>query len=98
MSARFSELVAPDRVAAPTAALTRFDGALEVVGVTSERIGELAARHQIVLHELSTQQASLEEAFMQLTAESVEYHAHTGQAPAPPPEPQQAGGEGWRRS
>ncbi|MFC8785231.1 ABC transporter ATP-binding protein [Streptomyces nigra] len=74
------------------------DGALEIDGATSERIGELAARHQIVLHELSTQQASLEEAFMQLTAESVEYHAHTGRAPAPPPEPQQAWGEGWRRS
>ena len=28
-----------------------------------------------MLHELSLQQASLEEAFMQLTAESVEYHA-----------------------
>ncbi|MFE2645518.1 ABC transporter ATP-binding protein [Streptomyces nigra] len=74
------------------------DGALEVDGATSERIGELAARHQIVLHELSTQQASLEEAFMQLTAESVEYHAHTGHAPAPPPERQQAWGEGWRRN
>ncbi|MFE0407133.1 ABC transporter ATP-binding protein [Streptomyces nigra] len=74
------------------------DSALEIDGATSERIGELAARHQIVLHELSTQQASLEEAFMQLTAESVEYHAHTGQAPAAPPEPQQAWGEGWRRS
>ena len=42
------------------------------------RIGELAAEHQLVLHELSPQQASLEEAFMQLTAESVEYHAHAG--------------------
>jgi ABC-2 type transport system ATP-binding protein len=36
-----------------------------------------------VLHELSPQQASLEEAFMQLTAESVEYHAHSD-APAAP--------------
>jgi ABC-2 type transport system ATP-binding protein len=52
-------------------------GALEVDGGKAELIGELAARHQIVLHELSTQQASLEEAFMRLTAESVEYHAHT---------------------
>ncbi|MFF3936782.1 ABC transporter ATP-binding protein [Streptomyces phaeofaciens] len=51
-------------------------GVLEVDGGKPERIGELAARHQIVLHELSPQQASLEEAFMQLTAESVEYHAH----------------------
>ncbi|MGV9938416.1 ABC transporter ATP-binding protein [Streptomyces sp. NPDC003401] len=51
---------------------------LEVDGDKSERIGELAARHQLVLHELSPQRASLEEAFMQLTAESVEYHAHSG--------------------
>jgi ABC-2 type transport system ATP-binding protein len=52
-------------------------GALEVDGGKAELIGELAARHRLVLHELSTQQASLEEAFMQLTAQAVEYHAHT---------------------
>ncbi|MEV0254349.1 ABC transporter ATP-binding protein [Streptomyces sp. NPDC050732] len=52
------------------------DGALEVDGAPAEELGELAARNQLVLHELSPQQASLEEAFMQLTAESVEYHAH----------------------
>ncbi|GKQ39898.1 ABC transporter ATP-binding protein [Streptomyces sp. A012304] len=67
------------------------NGTLEVDGGKPERIGELAAQHQIVLHELSPQQASLEEAFMQLTAESVEYHAHTGPAPAA------QWGEGWRR-
>ncbi|MEV6958609.1 ATP-binding cassette domain-containing protein [Streptomyces sp. NPDC051207] len=55
-------------------------GALEADGSTAEQIGELAARHQIVLHELSPQQASLEEAFMRLTAESVEYHAQTAPA------------------
>jgi ABC-2 type transport system ATP-binding protein len=65
-------------------------GTLEVDGAKSEQIGELAAQHQIVLHELSPQQASLEEAFMRLTAESVEYHAHTD---APP---QQWGG-GWNK-
>ncbi|MFF0129647.1 ABC transporter ATP-binding protein [Streptomyces mirabilis] len=65
-------------------------GTLEVDGAKSEQIGELAVQHQIVLHELSPQQASLEEAFMQLTAESVEYHAHTD---APP---QQWGG-GWNK-
>ncbi|MEU1041622.1 ATP-binding cassette domain-containing protein [Streptomyces sp. NPDC005551] len=64
------------------AALQVGDGTLEVDGVRSEEIGELAARHQLVLHELSPQRASLEEAFMQLTAESVEYHAHTGPPPA----------------
>jgi ABC-2 type transport system ATP-binding protein len=58
------------------------NGALEADGDRSGQIGELAAQHQIVLHELSPQQASLEEAFMRLTAEAVEYHAHT-EAPAP---------------
>ncbi|MEV6766085.1 ATP-binding cassette domain-containing protein [Streptomyces sp. NPDC051105] len=65
-------------------------GALEVEGAKAEPIGELAAQHGIVLHELSIQQASLEEAFMQLTAESVEYHAHADSAPVP-----QAWGSGW---
>ncbi|WP_432033565.1 ABC transporter ATP-binding protein [Streptomyces antibioticus] len=67
-------------------------GVLEADGGTSEQIGELAARHQITLHELSPQQASLEEAFMRLTAESVEYHAHTDR---PPEEERQAWGEDW---
>ncbi|MGW7546385.1 ABC transporter ATP-binding protein [Streptomyces sp. NPDC054770] len=65
-------------------------GALEVEGGKAEPIGELAAQNGIVLHELSIQQASLEEAFMQLTAESVEYHAHTDSPPVP-----QAWGTGW---
>ncbi|WP_394430344.1 ABC transporter ATP-binding protein [Streptomyces sp. SGAir0957] len=59
------------------------NGTLEVDGHSAEEIGELAASHQLTLHELSPQQASLEEAFMQLTAESVEYHAHSGPAAAP---------------
>lgn len=72
-------------------------GPLEVDGGKSEQIGELAARHQIVLHELSPQQASLEEAFMQLTAESVEYHAHS-ETPAPQERGQAQGwGDGWKR-
>ncbi|WP_424211749.1 ABC transporter ATP-binding protein [Streptomyces sp. BI20] len=58
-------------------------GVLEVDEVPIERIGELVAEHRIVLHELSPQQASLEEAFMRMTAESVEYHAHTGAPGAP---------------
>ncbi|NUP00829.1 MAG: ABC transporter ATP-binding protein [Nonomuraea sp.] len=75
------------------------NGTLEVDGGKAEQIGELAARHGVVLHELSPQQASLEEAFMQLTAESVEYHAHAeAQSPARPPAGQQPWGDGWRRS
>ncbi|MDH6219862.1 ABC transporter ATP-binding protein [Streptomyces pseudovenezuelae] len=74
-------------------------GALEVDGGEAERIGELAAQHQIVLHELSPQQASLEEAFMQLTAESVEYHAHSdGPSPVAPATPRQPWGDDWKRS
>ncbi|MDO0911702.1 ABC transporter ATP-binding protein [Streptomyces sp. DT2A-34] len=73
------------------------NGTLEVDGGKAEQIGELAARHGVVLHELSAQQASLEEAFMQLTAESVEYHAHS-EAPQAPPAEQRPWGEGWRRS
>ncbi|MFE0414634.1 ABC transporter ATP-binding protein [Streptomyces tendae] len=81
------------------------DGVLEVDGDKSEAVGELAAREQIVLHELSPQRASLEEAFMQLTAESVEYHAHDGQPPGAVPQqqqppgqpPQQPWGSDWKR-
>lgn len=65
-------------------------GSLEVDGTTTEKLGELAAEHAIVLHELSSQRASLEEAFMQMTAGAVEYHAHGtdvhGGAPAPGPQ------------
>ena len=50
-------------------------GALDVTGLTAEQVGEAAAAHGIVLHELSPQQASLEEAFMELTSEDVEFHA-----------------------
>jgi ABC-2 type transport system ATP-binding protein len=53
------------------------DGALEVTGLDAPAIGELAARQGIALHELSPQQASLEEAFFELTDESVEYHGTT---------------------
>jgi ABC-2 type transport system ATP-binding protein len=48
-------------------------GALEVRGLTATQIGEAAAVNQIVLHELTPQQASLEEAFMTLTRDDVEF-------------------------
>ncbi|MYS94742.1 MULTISPECIES: ABC transporter ATP-binding protein [Streptomyces] len=70
------------------------DGVLEVDGGKAEHVGELAAQHGITLHELSPQQASLEEAFMRLTAESVEYHAHSETSPEPPG---QRWGDGWKR-
>jgi ABC-2 type transport system ATP-binding protein len=50
-------------------------GALTVTGMTTDEVGELAAAQGVVLHELAAQRGSLEEAFMQLTGEDVEYHA-----------------------
>jgi ABC-2 type transport system ATP-binding protein len=47
--------------------------ALTVTGIPAPRIGELAAASSVVLHELTPQTGSLEEAFMELTADSVEY-------------------------
>ena len=52
-------------------------GLLEVRGVSAETIGDLAFDNHIRLHGLSVQQASLEEAFMEMTHDSVEYHGHT---------------------
>ncbi len=46
---------------------------LTVTGMESARIGELAAAASVVLHELTPQLASLEEAFMELTADSLEF-------------------------
>jgi ABC-2 type transport system ATP-binding protein len=52
------------------------DQALAVNGADTASVGELAARHGIVLHELVAQEASLEEAFMELTRETVDFKAH----------------------
>jgi ABC-2 type transport system ATP-binding protein len=49
--------------------------ALVVRGVATEVVGDLAARNAITLHELSAQQASLEEAYMDLTDDAVQYRA-----------------------
>jgi ABC-2 type transport system ATP-binding protein len=50
-------------------------GLLEVHGLTAEQVGEQAARGRIVLHELTPHQASLEEAFMDLTRDEIEFKA-----------------------
>jgi ABC-2 type transport system ATP-binding protein len=55
----------------PATALT--GGGFEVVDGDPAEIGDLAREKGIALHELSPQRASLEEAFMQMTADSVEY-------------------------
>jgi ABC-2 type transport system ATP-binding protein len=48
---------------------------LEVTGLTEERVGDIAFANDIRLHHLATSRASLEQAFMELTADSVDYHA-----------------------
>jgi ABC-2 type transport system ATP-binding protein len=50
-------------------------GLLEVHGRTAAQIGDAAAASGLALHELTPQQASLEEAFMDLTREDVEFKA-----------------------
>jgi ABC-2 type transport system ATP-binding protein len=50
-------------------------GQLAVVGCSAEQIGEVAARAGIVLHQLTSLQSSLEEAYLQLTAGDVQYRS-----------------------
>jgi ABC-2 type transport system ATP-binding protein len=51
------------------------DGGIVVSGVPSARIGEIAAQASLTLHELTPIRASLEDAFMELTSDSVEYRS-----------------------
>ena len=71
-------------------ALERLDGAevtvgedrneLDVRGIAAARVGEVAAERGVVLHELIARQVSLEDAYMQLTGDSVQYRAAPEQA------------------
>lgn len=78
-------LVRTPDVAQLTAALTRPDvtvkavgpDVVEVEGLTSAQIGDTAHALGVRLHELTPKQASLEEAFMDMTRDEVEYHAGT---------------------
>jgi ABC-2 type transport system ATP-binding protein len=55
------------------ATVNRHGDMLDVSGVTIEQVGALASSLGVVLHELSPQRASLEDAFMNLTANVCEY-------------------------
>lgn len=68
-------------VLAAEGAVVSGDGlqSLEVAGTTAEAIGDCAARVGIPLHELTPHRATLEEIFMELTRDAVEYA--TGEAP-----------------
>jgi ABC-2 type transport system ATP-binding protein len=75
-AARLRDLLRPDvTVSEPE------PGVLEIHGAGTELVGETAAAHGIVLHELSAQHVSLEQAFMELTRDDVEFKA-TGEEPS----------------
>ncbi|MFF1529865.1 ABC transporter ATP-binding protein [Cellulomonas sp. NPDC058312] len=75
-AARLAELLQ-----GPDVSITSVEaGVLDVVGASAETVGEVAARGALVLHELTPVSASLEAAYMSLTADDVEYHS----APAVP--------------
>jgi ABC-2 type transport system ATP-binding protein len=58
------------------AQVTDSDGALVVRGLDAQTIGEVAFAAGIVVHELSPQHDSLEDAYFRLTDDSVDFHAH----------------------
>jgi ABC-2 type transport system ATP-binding protein len=61
-------------LAAPDVSIVGIDGGLEVTGLTAAQIGERARDLGIALHELTPRQASLEEAFMDMTHDEIEFH------------------------
>lgn len=56
---------------------SRAPGELEVSDMPSAKIGELAAQLQLPLHELTPVRASLEDAYLSLTHDQVEYRSET---------------------
>lgn len=70
-STRLAELLqAPDVTVLPLRA-----DQLQISGLTAEHIGTIAWRAQLPIFELTVHQASLEEAFMKLTGDSVDYRS-----------------------
>ena len=72
-SAKLAELLAGPDVTIQTPE----PGVVEIAGVESKTVGETAAAHNIVLHELVPQRASLEEAFVELTRDELEFQGTT---------------------
>ena len=89
-------------------AVTDVDGAVQITGAPIEQVGDIAGRTGVTLHELSAQAGSLEEAFIQLTGDSVEYgtsragsgqpgQSPPGQPPGPFVGPSAGVSEGWAK-
>ena len=66
---RLAGLVASPRVSVTVTS----PGRLDIEGLTSDAIGDVAAANGLAIHELIPHQASLEEAFMDMTRDAVEY-------------------------
>ncbi|PXY35255.1 export ABC transporter ATP-binding protein [Prauserella sp. PE36] len=64
-----------DALTRASATVAAADDGVVVSGLDIAKIGEIAMDNGVVLHELSPQRGSLEQAFMQITGDSVEYHA-----------------------
>ena len=56
---------------------SRAEGELLVRGSSPEHIGDVAREQGIAVHELVPETATLEEAFMELTSDAVEYRGYT---------------------
>jgi ABC-2 type transport system ATP-binding protein len=78
-ASRLAELVAAEEVSVRSVE----PSVVEIGGLDAEQIGLTAAANQIVLFELTPKEASLEEAFMELTGDAVEFQAEVAEAQRP---------------
>jgi ABC-2 type transport system ATP-binding protein len=62
-------------VAAAGGSVTREPGQLRVRGLSEEQVGDIAFANRVSVYHLAAARVSLEQAFMELTADSVDYHA-----------------------
>ena len=87
---RMRQLIA-DRASEVSPVVPGADGdapTFTVTGLDRSVIGDLAAANGIAVHELTSEAASLEQAFMELTADEVQFRAHDlNQPPHAPPAP-----------
>jgi len=77
--------LAPALAAPGVSVVTLLDGALEVTGRTAEQVADTAAATGTVLYEVVAVTGTLEEAYLTLTADAVEYRSrHDAGEPAAP--------------
>jgi ABC-2 type transport system ATP-binding protein len=54
------------------------DGTLRITGANGDTVGQVARENSVTLQELSTQQATLEQRYLELTSDTVDYRATDG--------------------